>query len=102
MVSNPTTCWCVMHWVSTPRGMKCLQHKKTGGAVRPLERGLIAEDHMMLPTEPAKKLSAEINVELVGSQEVFGQHEQGIACPDSGYSIWVTQNGKDLMCRAGA
>jgi hypothetical protein len=50
----------------------------------------------MLPTEPAQKLSAEINVELVGSQEVCGQHEQGIACPDSGYSIWVTQNTDDV------
>ena len=30
----------VLRWASTPRGMKCPQHKKTEGAFRPLERGL--------------------------------------------------------------
>ena len=40
MVSNPIICCSVTHWASTPRGMKCPQHKKTVGAFRPLERGL--------------------------------------------------------------
>ena len=56
MVSNPTTCWCVMHWVSTPRGMKCLQHKKTGGAVRPLERGLDGLAYIISPLLPESLL----------------------------------------------
>src|SRR5215510_11236362 len=38
--SNPITCWSVMRSVSTPRGMKRPQPKKTGGTCRPLERGL--------------------------------------------------------------
>src|SRR4030095_7880755 len=41
MVSNPITCCSVMRWASTPRGMECPQHKKTEGAFRPLERGLL-------------------------------------------------------------
>jgi hypothetical protein len=40
MVFKPITCCSVMRWASTPRGMKCPQHKKTEGAFRPLERGL--------------------------------------------------------------
>src|SRR5262245_21675258 len=43
MVFNPITCCSVMRWASTPRGMKCPQHKKTEGAFRPLERGLEEE-----------------------------------------------------------
>ena len=39
MVFKPITCCSVMRWASTPRGMKCPQHKKTEGAFRPLERG---------------------------------------------------------------
>src|SRR5215471_16903270 len=40
MVSNPITCWSVRHWLSIPRGIQCPKHKKTLGAVRPLEHGL--------------------------------------------------------------
>src|SRR5262245_43033329 len=40
MVSNPIICCSVTHWISTMRGIKCPQHKKTAGAFRPLERGL--------------------------------------------------------------
>src|SRR5437870_122423 len=40
LVSNPITCWSVMRSVSTPRGMKRPQPKKTARTFRPLERGL--------------------------------------------------------------
>src|SRR5439155_22368010 len=40
MVSNSITCCSLPPWTSTPRGMKGPQHKKTEGALRPLERGL--------------------------------------------------------------
>jgi hypothetical protein len=33
----------------------------------------------MLPAPRAQKLSLQINVELVGSQEVFGRYADGIA-----------------------
>ena len=35
-----TTGSCVMHWVSTPRGMQRLSLKKAAGTGRPLEPGL--------------------------------------------------------------
>src|SRR5215212_4163132 len=38
--STPITCWSVMHWALTPRGMPCPQGKKTTGTFRPLEHGL--------------------------------------------------------------
>src|SRR5947209_16428737 len=41
LVSPPITCWSVTHSVLTPRGIKYPQHKKTVGAFRPLERGLL-------------------------------------------------------------
>src|SRR5215510_8066997 len=37
--STPITCWSVMHWALTPRGMPCPQGKKTTGTFRPLEHG---------------------------------------------------------------
>jgi hypothetical protein len=57
--------------------------------------------------EHARKRSPQINVELVVGPEVFEQHADGIASQqqrtghDAGYYIWVTENGYDLMCRAG-
>jgi hypothetical protein len=33
----------------------------------------------MLPAQCAQKLSIEMNVDLVGGQEVFGQHKYGTA-----------------------
>ena len=36
--STPITCWSVMHWALTPRGMPDPQAKKTTGTFRPLER----------------------------------------------------------------
>src|SRR5262245_32976672 len=40
MVSSPITCCAATHWASTAHGMRRPQHKKAGGAFRPLERGL--------------------------------------------------------------
>src|SRR5215470_7229604 len=40
MVSNPITCWSVMPWISTPRGMQCPQRPKSISSVRVLERGV--------------------------------------------------------------
>src|SRR5215471_12362604 len=37
---NPIICWSVLRSVSTPRGMRHPQPKKTAGTFRPLERGL--------------------------------------------------------------
>src|SRR5499425_3056852 len=39
LVSNPITCWSVMHWVLTPPGMPCPQRTKSLSSVRVLERG---------------------------------------------------------------
>src|SRR6516164_6917970 len=39
MVSNPITCWSVMPWLSTPRGLQCPQRPKSISSVRVLERG---------------------------------------------------------------
>src|SRR5215510_280551 len=44
MVSNPIICCSVTHWISTMRGIKCPQHKKTAGAFRPLERGYLGKE----------------------------------------------------------
>lgn len=61
----------------------------------------------ILSAEHARKRSPHINGELVVGPEVFEQHADGIASQQqrtghaAGYYIWVTENGYDLMCRAG-
>jgi hypothetical protein len=61
----------------------------------------------ILSAERARKRSPHINGELVVGPEVFEQHADGIALQQqrtghtAGYYIWVTENGYDLMCRAG-
>jgi hypothetical protein len=39
LASHLLTCCSGTPWASAPRGIQCPQHKKTGGAFRPLERG---------------------------------------------------------------
>ena len=41
---------------------------------------LIAEDHTMLPTQYAQKLSIKMNVELGGGEKVFGRMQTGERC----------------------
>ena len=51
----------------------------------------------MLPVPRVQKLSPQMNVELVGGQEVFGRHADGITVqPHSGYPRWITEIISDL------
>jgi hypothetical protein len=47
----------------------------------------------MLPAQCAQKLSTEMNVELVGGQEVFGRQADGVTSqPHAGDPRWMTEN----------
>jgi hypothetical protein len=60
-------------------------------SIRPLLRHT-PRSHILEPN-PAQKLSPAINVELVGSLEVFGRYaDETTAQPHTSYSWWVTKN----------
>src|SRR5215217_3860792 len=56
--STPITCWSVMHWALTPRGMPCPQGKKTTGTFRPLEHGFKVQNFLFDTTTPGRVLVA--------------------------------------------